>query len=126
MPFLVTLQAYVKVSPEPGSETPPVNGMAVPSTDVAGAPPMLAVGATLVTVMVFVSVPTSRSSSVTWRVTTYEPLSFGVNANAAPLPVVKVTPFFLTVHAYSNVSAEPGSLTELVRAIGVPSGDEVG
>jgi hypothetical protein len=52
LPFLVTDQASVKVSPGIGVVAEPVKAMAVPSGLLAGAPVMLGVGATLFTVMV--------------------------------------------------------------------------
>src|SRR5437763_13496883 len=95
--------------------------MAVPSLLLAGAPLIVAVGATLLTATVLVSLPTPPSSSVTVSVTTYEPLSSGVKLKLDVLPEASALPFLVTDQAYVNVSAVPGSVTELVRLIGVPS-----
>jgi hypothetical protein len=53
-------------------------------------------------------------------------LSSGVKLKSAVEPEAKALPFFVTDHAYVNVSAEPGSVTLLVRLIAAPSGLDAG
>ena len=69
VPSLVTPQVRITPSAAPGSVAVPVRLMSVPSGDVAGAPAMLGVGATLVTAMVLVVVVVSVPSK-TDKVTT--------------------------------------------------------
>jgi hypothetical protein len=99
--------------------------IAVPSGLVAGAPVIVAVGLTFVTVIVFESLPDPPSLSVAVTLTTYVPLSSGVKLKLAPDPDAKGLPFFVTLQLRVKpavVSAELGSVTLLPSEIAVPSG----
>jgi hypothetical protein len=132
LPLFVTVQLLVKpavVSTELGSVTVLPSEIAVPSELLAGAPVMFAVGLTLVTLIVFESVPVPPSLSVALKLTTYEPLSSGVKLSEAPEPVANGFPFLVTVQLFVKpavVSAELGSATLLPREMAVPSGLEAG
>jgi hypothetical protein len=121
-PSRVTAQAYVNVSSDPGSVADAVRFSADPFGELAGAPTIDAVGATFVPVIVLLDVPTPPSLSVTLSDSTYVPSSFGVKLNVDAAPVLYKTPFFVTDQAYVNVSATPGSVTDDVKLIAVPSG----
>ena len=108
----------VAVSTELGSDAVLVRLIATPTTPLAGAPPMVAVGDTLVTLIDLLSVPVPPVF-VTARVATYAPLSSGVKLRVVPEPDVKGLPFLVTFHAYVNV---PKPVAVLVRLIAVPSG----
>src|SRR5947207_11055562 len=99
-----------------------VRATGAPSGLVAGAPRITGVGGKLVTPIVSLYEPPPPSSSLTARLTTYDPSSSGVKLNPGLVPEAKRAPFFVTVQAYVKVSAEPGSMTLLVRLIVVPSG----
>ena len=92
--------------------------------------PNVAVGATLVTLIVAEVVPVPPSLSVAARVTTYVPLSSGVNENDAEVPPEpNAKPFFVTLQAYVKpavVSADEGSVTLEPSVIAVPSGLDAG
>src|SRR3989442_739676 len=108
-----------------GSLAVPLTLIGVPSGPCAGALVIVAVGATLVTVMVLLSVPIPWSLSSAVSDTAYVPLSFGVKLKLAPLPVANGLPFFVTLHVPVNpadVSTALGSVTVLPRLIAAPSG----
>src|SRR5205085_2276775 len=125
-PFFVTDQAYVNVSSDPASVTAGVTEIADPSFPLDGALATLTVGATFVTVIELLVEPIPPSLSVAASVTTYVPLSVGVNENDAPLPLEYAPPFFSTTQPYVIVSSTPTSVAEPVRPIAVPSGELVG
>src|SRR5690606_36564908 len=95
-PFFVTSHAKVCVSAEPGSVTVVPSVISVPSELLTGAPVIATVGSTLSTTIISASTPVPPSTSVAVTVTRYVPLSSGVNANVAPVPVVNGTPSFVT------------------------------
>ena len=103
---MVALHAYdPTVSADPASVTVVVRLTVAPSLiAVPGAPLMVRIGATFVTVMLELlasTLPLSSSEMVT--VATYAPLSVGVKVSAAPVVLVppgkaKALPFFVTLH----------------------------
>src|SRR5436853_248387 len=81
----------------------------------SGAPGMLTVVTTLVTLIVVLTVVlTSLSLSVAVSVTTYLPLSSGVNVNDEALPPLpNVTPSFWTLHT----SVNPAALSSVLGSV---------
>jgi hypothetical protein len=112
----------VCVSAVPGSANEPLSVVDWPSLISAGLRlSSKFAGATLETPIDWLALPTPRSSSVTVRLSTYEPLSSGVKLKFAAAPLANGAPFFVTLQAYVNVSSAPGSVTRLVARTAVPS-----
>src|SRR5262245_20834637 len=97
------------------------SGTGVPSlTWTVEGPGIVTVGATLVTLMVFVAVATPPSLAVNVSVTEYEPSSSGVKSKADCVPKAYTEPDRVTSHWYETIGP-PGVVTVLVRWIPVPS-----